>query len=157
MTVSCDSVKTGNIGIAERLRVRSQRLLLINDSGWSCRSPWKGRGRGRGRTWQYFMWLSNEVDLLMSAAFLSRQMCAHSFASSTGLIFRSGLERRVTWNSPELCTVFALVCSIKTLRGNVLTFRFWFMYLCLCLPGKSPSKNSSSFLNGNRFITLCDF
>lgn len=27
----------------------------------------------------------------------------------------------------------------------------------LCLPGKFPSKNSSSFLNGNRLITLCDF
>lgn len=34
------------------------------------------------------------------------------------------------------------------------------LWLCpslLCLPGKSPSKNSNSFLNGNRLITRGDF
>lgn len=54
-------------------------------------------------------------------------------------------KMRMTWNSPELFTVFALVFSIKTLRGNVLTFRLW-VYISLPLfAWEIPVKTSSGF------------
>lgn len=112
----------------------------------------------------------NEVDIF---TFVALPFCSalptgcepRSYASPTGrskgvevYLFQSGLEMRMTGETnPELFTVFALMSSIKTLRGNVLTFRFGFIYLCLCLPGKFPSKNPSSFPNGNKFIHFAIF
>ena len=61
VTVSCDMVWRQATLASLRLRFRSQRVLLSNDSSWRGRPACEGGGRGRRRTRRSFIWLSDEA------------------------------------------------------------------------------------------------